>query len=109
MWIIPWTIELHLDGLVSLASDQPRAGLVKLHLEDPGLRVERSRLHRCLRETGGELSLNLKTRQEASFHIVMKYVPGIAGSCSQSSNPRSTLSHYLLQKPSLRRRWQQDN
>ena len=55
MWIIPWTIELHLDGLVSLASDQPRAGLVELHLEDPGLRVEGSRLHCCLRETKGEL------------------------------------------------------
>ena len=55
MWIIPWIIELHLDGLVSLASDQPRAGLVELHLEDPRLRVERSRLHCCLRETESEL------------------------------------------------------
>ena len=58
MWIIPWIIELHLDGLVSLASDQPRARLVELHLEDPGLRVEGSRLHCCLRETEGELSFN---------------------------------------------------
>ena len=44
----------YLDGLVGLAADQPRAGLVELHLEDAGLGVEGARLDRGLWGGGGQ-------------------------------------------------------